>query len=463
MLTRLPGNSNCQDCSGLPLEVGTYRRFALQRERQIDRLITFDAKCLSGNCRAVASEVWLHQKKPASTRGTCQVAAATMPNFIKQASSMVSNVRDWVHYGKYFPKPNASQDIDLHIKEAAAWLVRAQDAGHDRGVAYGAVLGEDFLASYPETTGYIIPTFLKLAEFYKEPDYLSRAFEMGCWEVALQLSSGAVMAGRADSKHREPAIFNTGQVLLGWSALQKERPDAGFRSAGIRAADWLLSKQEEDGNWIHGNSPLAKPGATVYNVKAAWGLAEFGAITSIPHYVDAAIKNAEYAMRHQLQSGWFEKCCLTDSERPLLHTIAYAMQGLIGIGRRTKRADFIQAAQRTADSLLKLMDSTGFIPGTIDRHFRGAAHWCCLTGTAQTSVVWAELYQITGGPRYREAAQRANRYLMSCHDTSSPIPTIRGGITGSWPVWGDYGRYKTLNWATKFFLDALLLEKQLAG
>jgi hypothetical protein len=324
-------------------------------------------------------------------------------------------------------------------------------------------LGQDFLPSYPETTGYIIPTFLRLAEFCNDREYLDRAFEMGAWEVSVQLSSGAVMAGRADSKDRQPAIFNTGQVLLGWSALQRARPDTRFSAAGIRAADWLVSKQEEDGNWIHGNSPLADPGATVYNVKAAWGLAEFGAITSISRYVDAAIKNAEYAVRHQLPSGWFEKCCLSDPQRPLLHTIAYTMQGLIGIGRRTERADFIQAARKTADSLLNLMDSTGFIPGTIDRNFRGASPWCCLTGTAQTSIVWAELYQITGSPRYREAFERANRYLMLRHDTSSLISTTRGGITGSWPVWGDYGKYKTLNWATKFFLDALLLEKQLSG
>jgi hypothetical protein len=31
-------------------------------------------------------------------------------------------------------------------------------------------------------------------------------------------------------------------------------------------------------------------------------------------------------------------------------------------------------------------------------------------------------------------------------------------VFGSWPVWGDYGRLTVLNWATKFFVDALLLE-----
>ena len=36
----------------------------------------------------------------------------------------------------------------------------------------------------------------------------------------------------------------------------------------------------------------------------------------------------------------------------------------------------------------------------------------------------------------------------------------RGGIKGSFPVDGDYGRFEYLNWACKFFIDANLLEKE---
>src|SRR5205807_4910534 len=62
-------------------------------------------------------------------------------------------------------------DAARHLREAAEWLKRAQDYGVDRGVAYGSDFGQGFLPSYPETTGYIICTFLRLSEHYQDPDF----------------------------------------------------------------------------------------------------------------------------------------------------------------------------------------------------------------------------------------------------------------------------------------------------
>jgi hypothetical protein len=47
---------------------------------------------------------------------------------------------------------------------------------------------------------------------------------------------------------------------------------------------------------------------------------------------------------------------------------------------------------------------------------------------------------------------------MARHDIRNPDPRLRGGLAGSWPVWGAYGRLQILNWATKFLVDALTLE-----
>lgn len=367
---------------------------------------------------------------------------------------------DRLRRGNLYNASPANGDIERHLQEATDWLRRAQDAGTNRGISYGVDLGGPFLESYPETTGYIIPTFLKLADHYKDESFCRRAIAMGEWESEIQMECGAVMGGPLND-NPTPAIFNTGMVLLGWGALYERSRQPTFLQSLRRASDWLIALQEPNGEWRKGNSKFANPESTVYNVKAAWGLCEAGRVAQIPGAIEAAVRNAEFCLTKQLPNGWYHDCCLTDASQPLLHTIAYAMQGLIGIGVITHRQDFVQAAARTAGSLIGLMED-GFIPGCIGPDFRGAVDWCCLTGTAQTAIVWGRLFQLTGDPAYRDAMHRANLYLMRHHDIDNPDLRLRGGVPGSWPVWGDYGRMKILNWATNFFVEALLLQKSIA-
>jgi len=374
---------------------------------------------------------------------------------VKRARAPFIAARERKEKTPLYTSLHSNLDVNLHLRETADWLCRAQDHGNDRGVSYGAAFGEGFLTSYPETTGYIICTFLDFARHYRDETYRQRAIEMGEWEASIQMECGspALYLGNPT-----PALFDAGMVLLGWASLYRETRSETFGRAGERAARWMTSLQEPNGHWIKGNDHgYAHPTATLYNVKAGWGLAEMGAALGETAFIDAAVRNAEYTLTRQLPNGWYEDCCLLDPSQPLLHTIAYTMQGLVGIGKLTGRRQFIDAAAKTADSLIQLMDRDGYIPGKINRHFRGMANWCCLTGTAQTSIVCSELASFTGDPRYIEAAERANRYLMARHDISNADPSIRGGLAGSWPVWGQYGRFHVLNWAAKFFADALLL------
>jgi hypothetical protein len=359
--------------------------------------------------------------------------------------------------------PDASDlDRPRHLAEAIGWLKRAQDAGNDRGVSYGVLFGEDFDVSYPETTGYICSTFVEQEGLTGDTDLLKRAIEMGDWEISIQLPDGAVMGGKFNTAPT-PAVFNTGMVLLGWAALISRTGEARFRQAAARACDWLLSVQESDGRWVRGNSQYAEPGGTLYNVMAAWGMCEAGVALGEDRYIQGAIRNAEYCVSRQHQNGWLPDCCLSNVEEPLLHTLAYSMQGLLGIGRLARRDDFIAAARKLADVEIRIMGADGFLPGRQREDFSAASEWCCLTGSAQTSAVWSQLFQLTGAEKYRTAVGVVNRYLMARHDIRNPNPRLRGGLPGSWPVWGAYGRLQILNWATKFLVDALTLESLISS
>ena len=393
----------------------------------------------------------------------CALSLRSLPKAaLKSAGSRLVHQWDRVRLSGLYTDQHSNLDPQLHLDESIAWLKRTQDFGNDRGVSYGTRLGKGFQASYPETTGYIICTFVDLYRIRQDPEYMERAVAMGLWENSVQMESGAVMGGLVN-RNPTPAVFNTGQVLLGWASLYNATQDKRFALAGQRASEWLMSVQEPSGHWIQGNSNYAAKNATLYNVKAAWGLAEMGRALGREDIVQAAVRNGEYTVARQTANGWFPDCCLSDARAPLLHTMAYTMQGLMGIGLLAKRQDFIDSAARMADQLLKLMDADGFIPGRINSSFEGTVDWCCLTGTAQTSIVWSQLYGQTHKDGYREAVHRANRYVIARHDISSPNPAIRGGLAGSWPVWGGYCPFLILNWATKFLADALLLEQQNAA
>ncbi len=62
----------------------------------------------------------------------------------------------------------------------------------------------------------------------------------------------------------------------------------------------------------------------------------------------------------------------------------------------------------------------------------------------------------------RESIVRVNDYLCRRHDVTNPDPTLRGSVCDPGRS-GAAGGSKALNWATKFFVDALLREEQVHG
>jgi len=353
-----------------------------------------------------------------------------------------------------------------HLAAALEWLERAQDATPDDGFARGYALNwhpyfrvKGWQPSYPETTGYIIPTLYRAAYRFDRSDLAERATRAAHWESDLQLESGAVQGGVV-GQAVSPAIFNTGQVLLGWLAALDETAETRFEDSARRAAAWLASITEADGRMRHGNSRFARSDATLYNARVAWALAEAGLRFREPSWTDAAARALDHVAARQYANGWFPDCCLHDPNNPLLHTLAYTARGLLEGGRVLEDGHLIDAAARTAGALARAVDSEGRMSGRFDDEWRPAVDWSCLTGQAQTAVIWLRLHEITGERPWLEPVPGVLRFLERTQNLTSRDPGLRGGIKGSWPVGGRYGRYELLNWATKFFVDALMLYEE---
>jgi hypothetical protein len=342
----------------------------------------------------------------------------------------------------------------LHLQAAIEWIYRAQDATPDRGVSHSYAIGSGWLRSYPETTGYIIPTLLNIDFLTGDAEARKRALEMADWELSARLDSGAIPS----LVDQQPVVFDTGQVIFGWLRAHEVTGDARYLEAATKAADWLIASLDPDGVWRkHGN-----PGTTgehVYNVRTAWAMIALSYRIGDPRYSDAMRPFLRWVLAQEKERGWFRQNCLTDDRRPLLHTIAYTAQGLLESGALLDDAEYIAASRRTAEELIKHVAPDGRMPGRFDDHWQPAAGWACLTGMAQASIVWQRLDKLDNQTRYSEIVRKVHMFLKHTQDLKTRNPGIRGGIRGSFPVNGQYLRYKVPNWATKFFIDALLLEK----
>lgn len=354
--------------------------------------------------------------------------------------------------------PAQDPGLERGIDEAVAWLGRAQDhsASADGGVARHYSLITGWASSYPETTGYIIPTMLAYAKARGDETAHWRAKRMLDWLLSIQFPEGGFQAGTISSRPTVPVTFNTGQILLGLASGVHEFGD--YRDAMCRAADWLVRTQDADGCWRKHPTPRAAPGEKTYETHVAWGLLEAARLEPDKPYADAALANVRWALRWQRANGWLEQCCLTDPSQPLTHTLGYALRGIIEAYLFTHEKFFLQAAQRTADGLLTAMREDGFLPGRLRADWRATVKWACLTGSAQVACCWLLLHLKTGDIRYRDAAFAVNRYVRRTMRIDGPLAT-RGAIKGSFPVHGAYGTYQYVNWACKFFIDASILEQ----
>jgi hypothetical protein len=356
-----------------------------------------------------------------------------------------------------------AQSDEIHLKETAKWLIRAQDAGNDRGVsraysasALSAAGYKGWEPSYPETTGYIIPTMYALGRSLNRPDINQRAQDMANWEIGVQMDNGAVM-GSVVTARPSPAVFNTGQVIFGWLSAHEETGDGKFLEAAVRAGNYLLSIQGADGTWRQVDSDFALKGATIYNTRVAWALILLGQRTDTSDFIAAGRRFIDYALSRQKPNGWFSDNCLNNPQQPLLHTIVYAVRGILEAGIILKDDRYLTAALKTLDALTGCQRTDGGIPGRLDAGWLSSCRWDCVTGDAQLAIAWIRACTATGTTRYHDAASNVVGFIKRTQNLSHSNLGIRGGVKGSYPFNGEYGQYEMLNWAAKFFCDALML------
>lgn len=352
----------------------------------------------------------------------------------------------------------AGHSYDDHLLAAAQWLGRAQDVTGDGGVCGRYHLPRGWSSSYPETTGYILPTFLALAERLGEPEYEQRARQCLEFLLPLQLESGAFPGMEIAQNRTEPSPFNTAQILHGLIAWHRATGDDHVLDAARRAGDWLVSVQDEDGAY---RKHYYFDVATTYSAHASCWVAELGAHTKDEKYLRAAERHLDWVLGHvDPETGWVEFCGFDqddhDARRSVTHTIAYTLWGVLFTSQILGREDGVAVVRRAAEAIARRVELSGRLPGMLDARWKSVADYVCLTGNAQMALIWMRLHRAEPSPRLLNAALKAIDGVCAAQSMTSKNLAIRGGIAGSDPVWGGYIHKAIPNWAAKYFVDALL-------
>ncbi len=354
------------------------------------------------------------------------------------------------HTATQHPRPIVPRHI--HLSAALGWIGRAYAAAGDGGISKGYdLLRARWAPSYPETTGYTIPTLLNAAAYLGQPGWRIDALRMADYLLEQRTPEGGVV--HWERRGDPPVVFDTGQAIFGWLAAFRVSGEPRYLEAARRAADWLVSIQDESGAWMR-NQHLGTP--KTIDTRVAWALLELFDQTGAEDYTQSARRNLDWAVQQQTPDGWFQHCAFTPQEPPFTHTLAYTIEGLLLCGLRLQEKRYVEAARRGAEALLRLQRPDGSLAGTYDSGWRPNESFSCLTGNCQMGIVWLRFYHLQPAPRYLEAARKAIGFVAHTQIARGAASEIRGGIAGSAPIWGGYERFKYPNWAAKFFVDALL-------
>ncbi len=270
--------------------------------------------------------------------------------------------------------------------------------------------------SYPEVTGYYIPTLIKWG-------YCDLAISYAKWLCKIQKEDGSWY----DTDNCAPYVFDSAQILKGLIAVRELLPEVDENIK--KGCKWILSNIEPSGR-------LSTP------TKEAWGngracselihlyclspLIEAANIFQIEEYKEKAYKVLDY-----YKNNYYENIMQFSL---LSHFYAYVMEALLDLGE-------VNMVQEAMHNIEKYQKKSGEVPAYHD------VDWVCSTGLFQLALVWFRLGEITHGKRAFEYACKLQN------------PT--GGWYGSYlsdnnaREENDYFPTEEISWAVKYFLDAL--------
>lgn len=335
------------------------------------------------------------------------------------------------------------------VQHAVSWLLQAQQINRDGGYAHSFHFLYGWEKSYPETTGYIIPTMYDCADFLKNTEYKASAEAALNYILAIQAADGSFV-DLTGSKQ----VFDTGQILIGLNyVFEKIESSERIKKSMLAAAEWLAAQQSADGSF---EKHAYNSTSHAYYSRVGAAMMKTGKLLSHEGLFAAGLKNVNWTVSKQTQSGFFLESSFFGGDKPAYsHTIIYVLEGLMEAFLLTQSDDLKRAILRTMDSIHAKLDQSQLMYSEYDNRFTVTDNSVCSTGLAQWARMCFLAAQIFEQKKFISSAIKALDFLK-VNQYKSSNSNLFGGIPGSVPFYGKYMKNSIPNWGIKFYIDAVL-------
>lgn len=280
----------------------------------------------------------------------------------------------------------------------------------------GIICNSALRKSYPEVSGYYIPTLIRWG-------YKDIALTYAKWLCSIQKEDGSWY----DTEDELPYVFDSAQILKGLLAIRADYREADLSI--IRGCEWLLSNMTQEGRllaWddsIWGDGKIYSELIHTYCISPIY---EAGRIFNRADFIEGAERMIDY---------YTTKCRDEILDFGLLsHFYAYVMEAMLDIGKP-------ELAREAMEKVAALQKDSGAVPAYKD------VDWVCSTGLFQLAIVWFRLGDT-------ERGNKAFEYACKLQNET-------GGWFGSYlsevnaTETNTYFPNEEISWAVKYFLDAL--------
>ena len=273
------------------------------------------------------------------------------------------------------------------------FLMESIDPNRNGSRAYYSRLYNPFSGwslMYPETTGYIIPTFLTYGEKFKKETVIKKAIKMADWLLSIQNNDGSFPGGLFKKGLIRKSIFNSSQIIIGLVNIYNKTRDDKYLESSIKCAQWIVGNQNNDGSFSKYN--YKNDYTPSYYTRVSWPLLMVWKLNGNEKLKDAAIKTLELIYNRKLKNGFIKHSGFKMNSYAFIHTIAYVIRGFFEADQILKINKYEKIAISWADIIMKKFEINGKLPAAYYYDYRGLKKSECLTGYCQLAIIWLKIF-----------------------------------------------------------------------